>query len=122
MIALRLRAALEEPGRTAALVTPDRELARRVAAALRRFDIEIDDSAGTPLALSEPGTFLQLTALMVAEDFAPHATLAALKHPLAAGGMEPGAFPPHGAATRPRFPARRAPGRGHCGSARVDSG
>ncbi len=92
VIALRLRAALEEPSRTAALVTPDRELARRVAAALRRFGIEIDDSAGTPLVLTEPGTFLQLTALMVAEDFAPHATLSALKHPLAAGGMEPAVF------------------------------
>ena len=92
VIALRLRAALENPGRTAALVTPDRELARRVAAALRRFGIEIDDSAGTPLTLTEAGTFLQLTADMVAEDFAPHATLAALKHPLASGGMETGAF------------------------------
>lgn len=91
-IALRLRAALEEEGRTAALVTPDRELARRVAAALRRFGIEIDDSAGRPLTLSEPGAFLLLTASMVAEAFAPHATLAALKHPLAAGGISPAAF------------------------------
>jgi len=92
VIALRLRAALEQEGRTAALVTPDRELARRVAAELRRFAVEIDDSAGTPLALTEPGAFLLLTATMIAEEFAPHATLAALKHPLAAGGMSVGAF------------------------------
>ncbi|HEY1719678.1 MAG TPA: double-strand break repair protein AddB [Magnetospirillaceae bacterium] len=92
VIALRLRAALEEPGKTAALVTPDRDLARRVTSALRRFGIDIDDSAGTPLTLTEPGAFLLLTAIMVAEDFAPHATLAALKHPLASGGMETSAF------------------------------
>ncbi len=92
VIALHLRAALEEPGKTAALVTPDRTLARRVAAELRRFGIEIDDSAGTPLALTEPGTFLLLTAIMVAEGFAPHDTLAALKHPLASGGTAAARF------------------------------
>ncbi|HTT78465.1 MAG TPA: double-strand break repair protein AddB, partial [Stellaceae bacterium] len=43
-IALLLRRALETPAATAALVTPDRELARRVAAELRRWDIDIDDS------------------------------------------------------------------------------
>ena len=92
VIALRLRAALETEGRTAALVTPDRDLARRVAAELHRFAIEIDDSAGQPLALTEPGAFLLLTAEMVAEWFAPHAALAALKHPLAAGGLASGEF------------------------------
>jgi ATP-dependent helicase/nuclease subunit B len=92
VIALRLRAALESQGRTAALVTPDRDLARRVAAELRRFGIEIDDSAGQPLALTEPGAFLLLTAEMVAEEFAPHVSLAALKHPLATGGLASGEF------------------------------
>jgi ATP-dependent helicase/nuclease subunit B len=91
-IALVLRQALETPGRTAALVTPDRGLARRVAAELDRFDIEIDDSAGRDLTLTPPGAFLALTAAMVAEDFAPHPTLAALKHPLASFGSPPGAF------------------------------
>ena len=91
-IALMLRQALETEGRTAALVTPDRGLARRVASELRRFGVDIDDSAGRPLDITPPGAFLLLTAMMVAEDFAPHATLAALKHPLAAGGMAPGAF------------------------------
>jgi ATP-dependent helicase/nuclease subunit B len=92
VIALRLRAALETEGRTAALVTHDRELARRVAAELRRFAIEIDDSAGQELALTEPGAFLLLTADMVAEAFAPNVSLAALKHPMAAGGLAAGEF------------------------------
>jgi ATP-dependent helicase/nuclease subunit B len=46
VVALMMRATLEEPGRTAALVTPDRGLARRVAAELERLGDEIDDSAG----------------------------------------------------------------------------
>ncbi|MCG8692849.1 MAG: double-strand break repair protein AddB, partial [Minwuiales bacterium] len=88
-IALALREVLETPGHTAALITPDRELGRRVAAELRRWGLEIDDSGGVPLAHTPPGTFLTLTAAMAAEDLAPVALLAALKHPLAAGGMAP---------------------------------
>ena len=92
VVALLLRETLEQPGRSAALVTPDRALARRVAAELRRWGIEIDDSAGEPLADTTPGGFLRLVAALVAEAAAPVPLLAALKHPLAAGGMPPGAF------------------------------
>ncbi len=91
-IALLMREALETPGKRAALVTPDRRLARRVAAELRRWGLEVDDSAGQPLADTPPGSFLRLTAEMVAEGLAPLPLLAALKHPLAAGGEAPGAF------------------------------
>jgi ATP-dependent helicase/nuclease subunit B len=91
-IALLLREALELPGRTAALVTPDRELARRVAAALRRWRIEIDDSAGVPLAATPPVAFLRLVLEATSGSFAPVPLLAALKHPLAAGGLAPAAF------------------------------
>ncbi len=48
-IALILRHALETPHQTAALVTPDRDLAQRVKTELLRWDIVIDDSAGEPL-------------------------------------------------------------------------
>jgi len=88
VIALALRGALETPGRTAALVTPDRGLARRVAAELRRWDIDIDDSAGTPLARTPPGALLSLLARAAEGDFAPVPLLALLKHPLASGGMK----------------------------------
>ena len=91
-IALVLRAALIEPGRRAALVTPNRDLARRVAAELRRWRIEVDDSAGTPLGDTPPGSFLRLTAELAAARLAPLPLLAALKHPLAAGGLAAGAF------------------------------
>jgi len=81
-IALALREALEEPGGTAALVTPDRNLARRVSAHLRRWGIEADDSAGRPLAQTPPGTLLLAAAHAAAERFAPVPLLALLKHPL----------------------------------------
>jgi ATP-dependent helicase/nuclease subunit B len=91
-IALLLRRKLETPGATAALITPDRELARRVAAELRRWDIEIDDSAGLPLNRTPPGTFLRLILELADSHLAPVPLLAALKHPLAAGGLMPAAF------------------------------
>jgi ATP-dependent helicase/nuclease subunit B len=91
-IALLLRQALEDDGRTAALITPDRRLARRVAAELRRWRIEIDDSAGRPLAQTPPGQFLRLTAALAETGCAPVPLLACLKHPLAAGGEAPAAF------------------------------
>ncbi len=91
-IALMMREALETPERTAALVTPDRRLARRVAAELRRWSVDVDDSGGTPLADTVPGVFLRLTAEAVASNAAPVPLLAALKHPLAAAGEETSAF------------------------------
>ena len=85
-IAIALRRALEVPGQTAALVTPDRVLARRVAAHCRRWGLAVDDSAGESLRLTPPGALaLALTEAMAA-GFAPVPLLAALKHPLAAAG------------------------------------
>jgi ATP-dependent helicase/nuclease subunit B len=91
-VALLLRRKLETPGATAALVTPDRELARRVAAELARWGIAIDDSAGLPLNRTPPGVFLRLMLDLAASSLAPVPLLAALKHPLAAGGLAPVAF------------------------------
>ncbi|HKF70473.1 MAG TPA: double-strand break repair protein AddB [Stellaceae bacterium] len=93
VIALLLRHHLERrDGSTAALVTPDRALARRVAAELHRWNIEIDDSAGVPLNKTPPGVFLRLVLDLVSEAAAPVPLLAALKHPLAAGGLAPEDF------------------------------
>jgi ATP-dependent helicase/nuclease subunit B len=87
-IALALREALETPGKTAALVTPDRQLAGRVSALLRRWDIEADDSAGRPLSQLAAGTLLLGIASAAAEDLAPVSLLALLKHPLVGGEGE----------------------------------
>jgi ATP-dependent helicase/nuclease subunit B len=91
-LALRMRATLEAPGLTAALVTPDRHLARRVAAELRRWQIEVDDSAGTPLDQTAPGGFLLLVARLIVEDVPAVTLLAVLKHPLARGGQDQAAL------------------------------
>ena len=90
-IALVLRDALETPGRRAALITPDRGLARRVAAELLRWGVVADDSAGEPLGETPPAVFLRLLAAAAAADFAPVPLLALLKHPIAAAGLAPAA-------------------------------
>ncbi len=81
-LALFMREALETPGRTAALVTPDRTIARRVAAELRRFDIEIDDSGGASLASTQAGTLARLIAGIATSELDAVAIAALLAHPL----------------------------------------
>ncbi|UZK69852.1 double-strand break repair protein AddB [Sphingomonas sp. S1-29] len=85
-IALALREVLELPGRTAALVTPDRNLARRVAAHCARWGVAVDDSAGQKLSTLPPGTLLLAIADAIGQRFAPMALLTLLKHPLVAAG------------------------------------
>lgn len=89
-IAMVLRDTLERPGARAALVTPDRVLAVRVAAELGRWGIVADDSAGEPLAHTPPGVFLRLLAAAVDCQLSPVALLSLLKHPLAAAGLAVG--------------------------------
>lgn len=93
VIALQMKKTLEVPGKTAALITHERDLARRVAATLRRWNITIDDSAGSPLANTPPAVFLRLLADMaVSLTKSPVAMLQCLKHPLCSGGMDSGTF------------------------------
>lgn len=87
-IALALRQVAETPGRTAALVTPDRGLALRVAAHCARWGIALDDSAGRPLSILPSGTLLTALADAATQRFAPLALLTLLKHPLVRFGAE----------------------------------
>ncbi len=92
-IALSLRMALSRNDDCqAALITPDRKLARRVAAELQRFGIEADDTAGTPLSATSQGTLLRLMLDTVLKPGDPVAVAALLKHPLAAFGLQPDEF------------------------------
>jgi ATP-dependent helicase/nuclease subunit B len=84
-IALILRRAVED-GRRAALITPDRVLTRRVAAALDRWGIVPDDSAGRPLIQSAPGRFLRQIAALGQRPLSAEILLALLKHPITATG------------------------------------
>ncbi|MCR4265702.1 double-strand break repair protein AddB [Nitratireductor sp. ZSWI3] len=86
-IAVALRLALDEENATAALVTPDRGLARRVAVELTRFGIDADDSGGTPLTDSAPATLARLLLEAVFRPGEPVAIVALLKHPLLSLGM-----------------------------------
>jgi ATP-dependent helicase/nuclease subunit B len=88
VVALILREAVETPGRTAALVSPDRLLARRVAIRLEAWGIRVDDSAGRPFAKTVPGTFLNLVIGAAVSDFAPAGVMALLKHPLCRLGLK----------------------------------
>ena len=86
-IAIALRQAVDQPGRTAALVTGDRDLARRVSAELLRFGIRADDSGGTPLAGTPPAALLTLMLGAVFQPGDPVPVLSLLKHPLLALGL-----------------------------------
>ncbi|MEO1090306.1 MAG: double-strand break repair protein AddB [Pseudomonadota bacterium] len=82
-IALELRLLLEDPDARAIVVTPDRNLARRIAAELGRFGVALEDSAGQPLDQSAPGNFVLLAAHAFLDPDPVVALLALLKHPLA---------------------------------------
>ena len=86
-VALMLREVAETPGGTAALVTPDRVLARRVAARLEVWDLDVEDTAGQPFAKTIPGALLDLVAAAVEKAFEPAALVTLLKHPLCRLGM-----------------------------------
>lgn len=80
-IAICLRRAIAE-GKRAALVTPDRNLARRVSAELGRWDIVPDDSAGHPGKLTAPGIFLRMVANALGQPLSPVNLMEILNHPL----------------------------------------
>ena len=80
-IALLMREVLEVPQKTAVLITTDRTLARAVSAALKRFGIDIDDSAGLPLHLSEIGIYLRQIIDVIEKNFSPVCVAALLKNP-----------------------------------------
>ncbi|WP_322514755.1 double-strand break repair protein AddB [Rhodopseudomonas palustris] len=80
-IAVALREARER-GQSAALVTPDRALARRVVAALGRWNLPVDDSGGDSLMDTQAGIFARLAAETALHGCEPATLLALLKHPL----------------------------------------
>jgi ATP-dependent helicase/nuclease subunit B len=92
IIACLMRETLETPEKTAMLVTPDRQLARQVRAALLKWGLNVDDSAGVPLPLTRIGHYLQLIAEWANKEGSAHALLALIKHPLACGGLPAAQF------------------------------
>jgi ATP-dependent helicase/nuclease subunit B len=86
-IAIALREGIEQGVKQAALVTPDRTIARRVSAELARFGLRIDDSAGASLRDTPPAVLARLVVDAVLSDADPVTLLAIAKHPLARFGM-----------------------------------
>ncbi|HTB01547.1 MAG TPA: double-strand break repair protein AddB [Bradyrhizobium sp.] len=89
--ALAIAVAMREArhlGKSVALVTPDRALARRVTAALGRWNLEFDDSGGDALTETPAGIFARLVAEAATKGLEPPTLLALLKHPMfRLGGM-----------------------------------
>lgn len=91
-IAVALREAADASDKSAALVTPDRALARRVLAACGRWGLDVDDSGGDALMDTQAGIFARLAAETALDGLAPAPLLALLKHPLTRLGREAGGF------------------------------
>jgi len=89
-IAVSMREVLSKDGKTAALVTPDRNLASRVSMELQRFGIDVDDTGGTPLRNVKPSLFLRQIAKLGFEETPNNLTITTvLKNPLSMVGYEP---------------------------------
>jgi ATP-dependent helicase/nuclease subunit B len=79
-LAIAMRETLETPGKTAALITPDPSIARRVSAELARWGVKVEDSAGRTLGQSPAGALARLI-LEAAIEVTPRSFLALLAHP-----------------------------------------
>ncbi len=81
-IAIAMREILTDKEKTAALITPDRNLARRVSVELQRYNIIVDDTGGSPLKNSEAALFLRQISQICFSPFQNSSLAALLKHPL----------------------------------------
>ena len=89
-VAIVLREVAEDPTREAALVTPDRALARRVIAELARWAVAVDDSGGQPLAGTPGATVARLAVSLALDEPSPSDLLALLAHSALRRGAEEG--------------------------------
>lgn len=80
-IALCMRNAVEQ-NKHSALITPDRDLSRRVAADLVRWGIIPDDSGGEPVHQTPPGIFLRLVSDLFGRTLSPKHLISLAKHPI----------------------------------------
>ena len=83
-----MRQALENPTGDMALVTPDRDLARRVKANLSRWNIGVDDSAGEPLSRFGAASLLLLLMDAVEANFSAASLQSLFSHHLTRFGFE----------------------------------
>lgn len=118
-IAVALRETADAAGKSAALVTPDRALARRVLAACARWGLDVDDSGGDALMDTQAGIFARLAAETALDGLAPASLLALLKHPLTRLGRDAGGFDAEIATLEIALLRGPRPARGCAGLARA---
>lgn len=94
-IALIMRSELEKKGKTAALVTPNRALAQHVTAQLKRWGLNIDDSAGIALSQAPIGIYLKAISQLACGGIRPKDFMALLKHPFTKMGLSAKEFRKH---------------------------
>lgn len=81
IIAALLRQTYEVQDKTAVVITPDQGLTKKIQSYLRRWEIEVNISSGTPLGDTVVGTFLTLVSCL-SIDMKVIDWLSLLKHPL----------------------------------------
>ena len=86
-LAIAMRGALETPDRRAALITPDAGLAQRVCGELKRWGLDVDDSAGRSLGQTRAGAVARLILAAALSGEAPELA-ALLAHPLCQLGRD----------------------------------
>ncbi len=84
-VALAIRHAVEN-NQKVAVICPDRNITRQISAALDRWRIKADDSAGIPLNLTAPGRFLGHIAAFAGQTLTSANLAILLKHPLCHSG------------------------------------
>lgn len=93
-VSLLIRETLAMPNKTIMVITPDRQLARRVTTQLSAWGLDLDDSGGVPLSGTYRGTFLRNLSAFFGDPASPTAILTLIKHPLFAAGRDPNAIGP----------------------------
>lgn len=79
LIALKMREVLVTPEKTVSLITPDRNLAHRVSVTMKRWGVDVDDSAGQRLVDIRLGKFITLAKNCAVKAFDPIQFLSLLK-------------------------------------------
>ncbi len=67
-------------GKSVGIITPDRNFARRITVDLKRFNIVVDDSAGTPLFHTPAGRLVRQILNAALNEFAPVDLMALLRN------------------------------------------
>lgn len=86
-IAFTIRKMIEENKKTL-LITPNRNIAKAVASELKRWNIDVDDSAGTGASEIPTGNYFILLINAIVDNFAPIPLLSILKHSLSHFNMD----------------------------------